>query len=454
MEAAPHAAADRRGGARLNPYLIKSTAVCALGGLLFGFDTAVIAGTTGDLTRQFHLTAGSLGFTVAIALFGTMIGALVAGPLGDRHGRRDSLRVMALLYLVSALGCAFAWSWGSLLTARLLAGLGIGGSSVLGPMYIAEISPPQWRGRLVGFFQINIVAGILVAYLSNYAIGRAGLGGLEWRWMLGIAALPAALFFLMLLRIPRSPRWLAQQGRIEEARAVLRSTGDPDYEHDLTEIQASLADTGRQAPLWRARYRKPILLAVGIAMFNQLSGINAILYYMNDIFTRAGFSRNSGNLQAVIVGATNLIFTLLAMAVIDKLGRKTLLLIGSVGTALCLGGVAAIFFTHSHDRWLVWMLIGFIASFGFSQGAVIWVYISEVFPNAVRGKGQSLGTFTHWFMNAIISWTFPLMALASGGYPFMFFAAMMVVQFFVVLAFFPETAGISLEQMQRKLGTT
>jgi sugar porter (SP) family MFS transporter len=304
----------------------------------------------------------------------------------------------------------------------------------------------------VGVFQFNVVFGILVAYLSNYLIGRAGFGLTEWRWMLGVAAVPAALFLVMLLGIPRSPRWLVEQHQVEEARNVLRLTGEPDYEAALQDIIASIhAESGKE-PLFRGKYKFPIFLAVTVAMFNQFTGINAILYYLNDIFARAGFSRVSGDLQAVAVGATNLVFTVIAMSVIDKLGRKKMLLIGSVGMAVCLGGVADIFFTSRHETLLVWALIGFIAFFAFSQGSVIWVFISEVFPNQVRAKGQSLGTFTHWTMNALISGVFPMMAAASGGYPFVFFSAMMVVQFVVVLFMYPETKGLSLEEMQRKLG--
>ncbi len=436
---------------KLSASLLKSTVVAALGGLLFGFDTAVIAGTTHGLTVQYHLSAASLGLTVSIALWGTVFGAMFAGIPGDRFGRRDSLRAMAVLYVISALGCALAWSWPSLVAARFVAGLGIGGSSVLGPMYIAEISPAKWRGRLVGVFQFNVVFGILLAYFSNYLIGLMRFGAAEWRWELGVAALPAALFLAMLYGIPRSPRWLVKKGRVEEARRVLQLTGEENLESDLQEIVASLASEGHAEPLFSRRYGFPIFLAVSIAMFNQLSGINAILYYLNNIFAQAGFSKVSGDLQAVAVGATNLVFTVIAMAVIDKLGRKTMLLIGSVGMALSLAGVADIFFTSRHGNLLVWMLIGFIASFGFSQGAVIWVFISEVFPNAVRAKGQSLGTFTHWFMNALISGIFPVMAASSGAYPFVFFSFMMVVQFFVVLFLYPETKGITLEEMEQKL---
>ena len=440
------------GAMKLNSTLLKSTVVAALGGLLFGFDTAVIAGATQALKVLYHLSPSGEGFTVASALVGTVIGSMLAGIPGDRYGRRDSLRGMAVLYVVSAMGCALAWNWTALVIFRFIGGLAIGGSSVLGPMYIAEIAPAKWRGRLVGLFQFNVVFGILLAYLSNYLLGTMGFGAAEWRWKLGVTAVPASFFFLMLFGIPRSPRWLVKKGRIDEAREVLRLIGEENYEQELKDIIESIdAEHVTSDALFTAKYRVPIFLAISIGMFNQLSGINAILYYLNAIFEHAGFSKVSGDLQAVAIGATNLLFTMLAMSVIDKVGRKKLLLIGSVGTALCLAGVAAIFLTGRNENLLVWMLVGYIAFFAFSQGAVIWVYISEVFPNRVRAKGQSLGSFSHWIMNALISWTFPLMAASSGGYPFVFFSAMMVLQFFVVLFFYPETKGISLEDMQKKL---
>jgi sugar porter (SP) family MFS transporter len=278
-------------------------------------------------------------------------------------------------------------------------------------------------------------------------------GAVEWRWKLGIPAIPAVLFLLFLFGIPRSPRWLVKKQRIAEATEVLRLTGEEHYQQELQEIIVSIdADHMADDSLFSWKYRLPIFLAVSIGMFNQLSGINAILYYLNDIFAFAGFNKVSSDLQAVAIGGTNLIFTMLAMSVIDRIGRKTLLLIGSVGTAACLAGVAAIFFTRSHQNLLVWLLIGYIAFFAFSQGAVIWVFISEVFPNRVRAKGQSLGSFSHWFMNALISGVFPLLAASSGGYPFVFFSVMMGLQFFVVLFVYPETKGVSLEEMQRRLG--
>lgn len=443
---------DRRSA--LNSVLIRSTIVAALGGLLFGFDTAVIAGATGALTSLFHLTPGSLGLTVAVALWGTIAGALLAGIPGDRYGRRDSLRVLAVLFFLSALGCAAAWSWLSFVTFRFVAGLAIGGSSVIGPMYIAEIAPAQWRGRLVGFFQFNIVFGIMVAYFSNYIIGTLNLGAVEWRWKLGISAAPAVLFFVMLFGIPRSPRWLVKKGRMDEAQDVLARIGDPDPEVEIAKISDSIHTelAGGQHRLFSRLYRKPVMLAILIAMFNQLAGINSILYYLNDIFGRAGFTRVSADIQAVVIGATNLLFTTIAMIVIDKLGRKTMLLTGSVGTSVCLATVCYVFHTGKYEHMLIWPLIGYIAFFAFSQGACIWVYISEIFPNAVRAKGQSLGSFTHWFMTAVLSWIFPLLSAHSAAVPFGFFSIMMVVQFFVVLFLFPETKGISLEDMQKKLG--
>jgi sugar porter (SP) family MFS transporter len=323
-------------------------------------------------------------------------------------------------------------------------------------MYIAEIAPAKKRGRLVGFFQLNVVGGILLAYLSNYLVSGAGFGDAEWRWKLGIAAVPAVLFLLALPTIPQSPRWLVAAGRSTEARDVLVRMGEPNVDDELRQISQSLhaEKLGGNEPLFQKRYKTPVFLAISIGMFNQLSGINAILYYLNDIFERAGFNRVSSDMQAVLIGFTNLLFTCLAMTVIDRFGRKKLLLTGAAGTGLSLAGVAAIFATGQHPEYLVWLLVAFIAFFAFSQGAVIWVYISEVFPTLVRAKGQSLGSFTHWIMNALISGIFPVLAARSGSIPFFFFAVMMAVQFFIVLRFFPETKGITLEDMERRLAHT
>ncbi len=442
-----------KGLMKITSHLLKSTAVGALGGLLFGFDTVVISGTTAQLTSLFHLSPATLGLTVSIALWGTVVGCLIAGVMGQKIGGRNALRVMAAMYILSAAGCAFAWNWPSLMVFRFIGGLGIGGSSVLGPVYIAELAPATWRGRLVGVFQINIVVGILIAYFSNYVISAMGLGATEWRWELGIAGVPAALFLALLYSIPQSSRWLIAQGRSDSALDVLRKMGSEDPELEMREITASLhQERGREKePLFQRSLKLPIFLAVSIGLFNQLAGVNAILYYSSDIFRAAGFSRISGNLQSVLIGVMNLLATFVGMALIDKLGRKTLLLIGSVGTGLCLAGVAAVFYTHSHQNMLVWLLVVYIGFFAASQGAVIWVYIAEVFPTKVRSKGQSLGSGAHWVMNAIIAAAFPIVAKRSGGAPFLFFAVMMIVQFVVVLFVYPETMRATLEQLQARL---
>lgn len=439
----------------LNSFLVRSIVVGALGGLLFGFDTAVIAGTTHALTALYNLSPAKLGFTVSSALWGTVLGAALSGMLGDKLGGRDSLRILAACYVVSALGCAFAFNWPMLILFRFIGGLGIGGSSVLGPVYIAEIAPGPWRGRLVGCFQINIVVGILAAYLSNYLIGVAGLGAAEWRWQLGIAAAPAVLFLVTLFGIPQSPRWLVTKNRAEEAMNVLTKLRPMGLAYaELREILESVHPEKLKGsdPLFQLRYLKPIFLAVSVAMFNQLAGVNAILYYLNDIFAMAGFGKISSDIQAVAIGAMNLLATLLAMVLIDRIGRRMLLLIGSVGLAICLSGISWIFLSHRHQTWLVYLLVGYIGFFAVSQGAVIWVFIGEVFPNRVRAKGQALGSSTHWVMNAIISGIFPILATRSGAYPFLFFTAMVVLQFIVVFFCYPETKGYSLEQLQHELG--
>lgn len=443
------------GSVWLNRTVIESSVTAALGGLLFGFDTAVIAGVTKALSSRFQLTPSTLGFTVAIALWGTIAGAAIGGYVGDRLGRRYSLRILAVLFIASALGCAFSWDWASFILFRLVAGVAIGASSVVGPMYIAEIAPAQWRGRMVALFQLNIVFGILVAYLSNYVIGTMNLGSTEWRWKLGVSALPALGFLLMLFRIPRSPRWLMEKGFTAEAKRVLEQIAEGSALEEYAAIDESLKvdrAAGNQ-PLFSRRYRIPVMLAVVLALFNQFSGINPILYYLNDIFAKAGFSKVSSDLQAMAIGATNLIFTMVAMSVIDKVGRKKLLILGSVGTFICLSIISVIFYTGTHQALLIWPLIGFVAFFAVSQGSVIWVYISEIFPNSVRGKGQSLGSFTHWLACASLANFFPVVAVHSAAGPFIFFSSMMVLQFFVVIRFFPETKGFTLEELQAKLET-
>lgn len=438
----------------MNKYLLKATVVGALGGLLFGFDTAVIAGTTEQLSSVFHLTPWTLGLTVSIGLAGTILGAMTSGVLGQKIGGREALRIMAILYTVSAIGCAFAWNWDALMVSRFIGGVGIGGSSVLGPVYIAELAPAKWRGRMVGLFQINIVVGILLAYLSNYIIVMQHLGALQWRWEFGIAIIPSAVFLVLLYGIPRSSRWLVTTNQTDEALDVLRLMGSPNSEAELKEIMESVhMERGTKAePLFNGKYNLPIFLAISIGLFNQLSGINALLYYSNSIFASAGFSSNSAALQTVGVGVVNLLATFLGMSLIDRLGRKTLMLIGSVGMVVALSGVASIFFTNSHQGMLVWLFMLFIVFFAISQGSVIWVYIAEVFPSRVRSKGQSVGSSSHWIMNAIIAGIFPFIAAKSHALPFVFFAAMMAVQFFVVLFIYPETKQRSLEQIQASFG--
>jgi MFS transporter, SP family, arabinose:H+ symporter len=439
---------------QLNSKLIRATLTGALGGLLFGFDTVVISGAIDALVRLYGLNPHDKGFTVAIGLVGTVIGALSAGHIGQRLGSRETLRITALLYVFSALGCGLAWSWPSFLVFRFVGGLGIGASSVLGPVYIAELAPAKWRGRLVATFQFNVVFGIMLAYVSNFLIRTMHLGAAEWRWQVGIAIVPALAFLVLLFGIPRSPRWSASRNQIDEALAVLKMMGDPDPEAELADIKAAIAQEHATAhePVFRWKYRYPLFLAITIGAFNQLAGINAILYYLNDIFAYAGFNQVSSDLQAIVIGATNLVFTMVGMSLIDKAGRKRLLLIGAAGCASCLGGVAWVFGSNSHHGALLWLLVTYIAFFSVSQGAVIWVYIGEVFPTSVRSKGQGVGSASHWFMNALIAQMFPVVVnMISTATPFVFFAAMTLVQFFVVLTVYPETKGQTLEQLQRKL---
>ncbi len=438
---------------RLNFVLFKGIVVGALGGLLFGFDTAVIAGTTRALSQRFQLSPEALGLTVSIALWGTVLGSLGAGYVGQKLGGKRALRVMALLYVVSAAGCALAWNWPSLVIFRLVGGLGIGGSSVLGPVYMTELAPAKWRGRLVGLFQINVVIGVLLAYLSNFVIASFALGAAEWRVELGIAGIPAVAFFLLLFNVPESARWLVARNRCEEALAVLQSMAIDDPSGELQRINASMGTEKIQSaePLFQRKYAFPIFLAASMGVFNQLSGINAILYYLNDIFAAGGYGGMSSGLQAVAVGMMNLLATAVAISVIDKVGRKKLLLVGSVGMVISLSAIAGVMFHRLPPPLLFPLLTAYTFSFAMSQGAVIWVFISEVFPNLVRSKGQSLGTSAHWIMNAIVSGVFPAVAARGSAYPFVFFAAMMAIQFLVVLAVYPETKQLSLEQLQEQL---
>jgi sugar porter (SP) family MFS transporter len=433
-----------------------STLVAALGGLLFGFDTAVISGTTESLQGVFALDEFWLGFAVASALIGTIVGAFAVGRPTERWGRKRILIVLAVLYFISAVGSALAQTLAIFVVFRFVGGLAVGAASVVSPMYIAEISPARLRGRLVAVNQLNVVFGILLAFLSNYLIAQVTAAAVAWRWMLGVEAFPAAAFFFLLFLIPESPRWLVKQGRVGEGRAVLMRVGEDDVDRELAEIEASLqAGEGRSGALFQRRYARPILLAWTVAMFNQLSGINALMYYAPRIFQSAGAAADEALLQSVAVGGTNLVFTLLALTVIDRFGRRPLLMIGGLGAAAALALTAAGFYSPGTAGPLVLIgLLGFIAFHAIGQGAVIWVFISEIFPNRIRGKGQALGSFTHWFMAAAISWTFPVMAQASGGHAFAFFSAMMLLQFFFAWKIMPETKGVSLEELEVRLGVS
>jgi SP family xylose:H+ symportor-like MFS transporter len=432
-----------------------STLVAALGGLLFGFDTAVISGTTEALQSVFGLSDFLLGFAVASALIGTIVGAIAAGKPTEVYGRRRVLFALAVFYLVSAVGSALAPSLAVFVAFRFLGGLAVGGASVVSPMYIAEISPAHLRGRLVMLNQFNVVSGILLAFLSNYAVAGVVESLSAWRWMLGVEAGPAALFFLLLFFIPESPRWLAGQGRVGEARGILERMGETEVEREMAEIVASLEGRGEraQARLFQRRYARPIFLAWAVAMLNQLSGINALMYYAPRIFRMAGAAESDALLQAVAIGGTNLVFTIVALFIIDHFGRRPLLLAGGLGAAASLGLTATGFSSADVSGALVLSgLLGFIACHAIGQGAVIWVFISEIFPNRVRAKGQALGSFTHWFMAAVVSWTFPVVAQASGAQAFAFFAVMMALQALFAWKVMPETKGLSLEELEEKLG--
>lgn len=441
--------------------LIKNALVASLGGLLFGFDTAVISGTTEAIKAAYSLDSKLLGFTVASALIGTIIGAIGISKPSDRYGRKKALFLLAVFYLISALGCGFAWDWYSLLAFRFLGGLAVGGASVVSPMYIAEISPAASRGRLVALTQFNIVLGILLAYLSNWLITMCHLGELEWRVMLGIEAFPAAIFYLLLFTTPESPRWLLAQNKQQQAREILtRLHSEQTAQTEIISIQKAIEQdkANQQTPFYCRSNTRPILLAIAIAAFNQLSGINAILYYAPSVFKMAGAGTESALGQSAVIGLTNLIFTMLAMTIIDRFGRKKLMLVGSLGYLVSLSLAAAAFFYYGQNfsalggEVVLAAIIAFIAAHAFGQGAVIWVFISEIFPTHLRARGQSLGSVTHWVMAAAISWTFPPVADKLGaGWVFAFYAVMMAVQLYWVLTVMPETKGIALEDIQKQL---
>ncbi len=430
---------------------VRIALIAAMGGFLFGFETAVISGAEKTIQKLWDLNSFWQGFTVASSLIGTVIGSIIVGGPVQQYGRKNTLLTIAILYLLSAIGCSYTSQWIPFIVFRFLGGIAVGASSVVGPMYISEISPASMRGRLAGSFQTNIVFGILVAYITNYIF--SGSGEDSWRFMLGIMIIPSALFYILLRTIPESPRWLVLKNREAEAIPIFKSLGTENIDIAISEIRASLSE--KKENLFQSKYFKPILFAVLLAMFNQLSGINAIIYYAPRIFSMAGFSDAEAFLQPIYIGTANLIFTLLAMTLIDKFGRKKLLIIGSFGMILFLALTAYVFSQSEPNKMVVYYLIGFIGFFGFSQGAVIWVFISEIFPNAVRSQGGALGSFTHWIMAAIISWTFPIIVEgnSSGGfYSFLFYALMMLAHLIFVWKFLPETKGRTLEEIQKDLG--
>jgi sugar porter (SP) family MFS transporter len=426
--------------------------IIALGGFLFGLDTAVISGAEQTIQQLWDLDVYEHGLTVSIALIGTVVGAMVGGIPTDRIGRKKTLFWIAVLFLVSAIGSALAIDWYTFLLFRFIGGLAVGCSSVTAPMYISELSPASHRGRLVAMFQFNVVLGILIAFVSNYLLQNVGDNA--WRWMLGIIAFPAALFLVLILFIPESPRWLIVKRNLhEEAKDILRKINPLTAESEFASIHLSSRENGQARDtkrLFSARYALPVTLAILFAVFNQVSGINAIIYYAPRIFEMTGLGTDSALLSTVGLGMINFVFTLLAMNFIDRYGRRTLMLIGSVGVIITLGLVANAFYSQNFSNYLVPVcLFVYIAFFAFSQGAVIWVFISEIFPNEVRAKGQALGSFTHWMIASLIAFAFPwITEKLGGGNTFMLFSAMMVLQLVFVWRIMPETKGKTLEQLQ------
>lgn len=429
-------------------------AIISLGGFLFGLDTAVISGAEQRIQVLWSLDVFEHGLTVSIALIGTVLGAMLGGIPSDRFGRKKTIFWIAVLFLVSAIGSALAFNWYVFLIFRFTGGLAVGSSSVTAPMYISELSPASHRGRFVALFQFNVVLGILIAYVSNYLL--QGAGDNSWRWMLGVQAFPATLFTVLVLFLPESPRWLiVKKNLFDEAREILRKV-DPlsaESEFHTIKLSGTHANGISSSSLFTTRHLLPITLAVLFAFFNQASGINAIIYYAPRIFEMAGLGTDSSLLSTAGIGVINFIFTLLAMTMIDSFGRKKLMIVGSLGCIVTLALVAFSFYAEDFTGYAVPVyLFLFIAFFAFSQGAVIWVFISEIFPNEVRSQGQALGSFTHWLMASIIAFAFPYMSeKIGGGNSFLIFTVMMVLQLVFVLTIMPETKGKSLEELETKL---
>ena len=427
----------------------------ALAGFLFGFDTVVISGAEKTIQALWQLSPGWHGVVMGSALYGTVLGALIGGWPTDHFGRRATLLWIGVLYFVGAVLSGLASNVYLFIFARFIGGLGIGISTVAAPLYISEIAPPQYRGRLGGMFQFNIVFGILIAFISNALL--AGIGENAWRWMLGVAAFPSPLYALLCFGLPESPRWLLSRERDREdglqvLRRIQPEASEAEIEAEANEIIAASSEKASSGKFWTHRLRKPILLAILIAFFNQLSGINAILYFAPRIFELAGLGAKAALLQSIGIGITNLVFTFVGLWLIDRLGRRTLLFIGSFGYIASLGLVAWAFFTM-HYTIVPICVFAFIAAHAVGQGAVIWVFISEIFPNRHRAEGQTLGSFTHWIFAALLTTFFPRMVSSfAPGYVFSFFGFMMVLQLVWVKTMVPETKGVPLERIQKQLG--
>lgn len=425
----------------------------ALGGFLFGFDTAVISGVEQYIQKLFNLSPFSHGFAISSALIGTILGAMIAGKPADKYGRKSILYLIAFAYTLSSLGSALAVNLTGFVLFRFVGGIAVGASSVVAPMYISEIAPANIRGRMTALFQFNVIFGILMAFISNYLLRNTG--DASWRYMLGVLAIPSAIYFILLFFIPESPRYLIKVGKEEEAGIIFRKTGIKHIEREIKDVKSSLVV--KQERLFSHLYTKPITIAFLVAMFNQFSGINAILYFAPRIFELAGLPSSTALFHPVIIGVTNALFTLLGMVIVDKVGRRSLLIVGSIGMSICLGLVSRSFFMQDTlGLNLLFFLVGYIMFFAFSTGTVIWVLISEVFPNSVRGQGQSLGSFTHWFFAASITFIFPIMATEfqnGPGYMFLFFSVMMILQAVVAWKYFPETKGKTLEAISRELSS-
>lgn len=437
-------------------YVLFLSLTAALGGFLFGFDTAVISGAERDIQRLWNLDDWSHGMAVAIALYGTVFGALFGGIPADKFGRRNSLIWIGVFYFVSAVGSALANDVNSFMFYRFLGGLGVGASSVVAPMYISEIAPAKRRGQLVALYQFNIVFGILMAYFSNYLIGTANLSE-GWRWMLGVEALPALIYSVLILKVPKSPRWLiAKKQDYETAREILTRT-DPEGVDEAMKlaIAESKEIKGKisVSTLFNPKFRKISFFAFLMAFFNQMSGINAIIYFAPRVFESAGISTEDALFSTIGIGVINLVATMIGLYLIDRIGRKMLMYIGSVGYIISLSLMAYSYFGgFVPPQLLPYFVFGFITSHAIGQGSVIWVFIAEIFPNELRALGQSLGSFTHWILAAVVANVFPYFANTYGaGNIFAFFALMMVLQLLWVIFRMPETKGKSLEEIQKEL---